>query len=198
MSGRSVLSGITLVTLVLALLMGGCAQKTPVVDESMRGQDTAAADAERERQERLRREAELAERERRLAEESMRRRAAEQQRATTTREDFVNRDVHFAFDSYVLSPEARTLLEQKAGWLAENLQITAQIEGHCDERGTTAYNLALGERRAVAAKQYMTTLGVNAARLSTVSYGEERPLDPGHNEAAWARNRRAHFVITSR
>jgi peptidoglycan-associated lipoprotein len=115
-----------------------------------------------------------------------------------SREDFVNRDVHFAFDSFVLSSEAKTTLEQKASWLSENPQVTAQIEGHCDERGTTAYNLALGERRAFAAKQYLTTLGVAAPRLSTISYGEERPLDSGHNEAAWARNRRAHFAITSR
>ncbi|HEY7496251.1 MAG TPA: peptidoglycan-associated lipoprotein Pal [Candidatus Tectomicrobia bacterium] len=200
MSGRSLLVGGVLSTLVLALLITGCAKKTPVVEESMAPQPvTDAGESERERQERLRREAELAERERRLMEESMRRRAAEQQRAgAMSREDFVNRDILFAFDSSTLSSEAKTTLEQKGTWLSENPQVTAQIEGHCDERGTTAYNLALGDRRAFAAKQYLTTLGVASSRLTTISYGEERPLDPGHNEAAWARNRRAHFVITSR
>ena len=77
----------------------------------------------------------------------------------------------------------------------QNPSVRVQIEGHCDERGTEEYNLALGERRANAAKQYLTTAGISAGRLSTISYGE-RPLDPGHNEAAWAKNRRDHFVIT--
>ena len=200
MSSRSLLAGGALITLVLALLMTGCAKKTPVVEESMGPQPVSdAGESERDRQARLQREAELAERERRLMEESMRRRAAEQQRAgAMSREDFVNRDVLFAFDSFVLSSEGKTLLEQKAAWLSENPQVAAQIEGHCDERGTTAYNLALGDRRAFSTKQYLTTLGVASPRLTTISYGEERPLDPGHNEAAWARNRRAHFVITSR
>jgi peptidoglycan-associated lipoprotein len=200
MSSRSLLAGSALITLVLALLMTGCSKKTPVVEESMGPQPVSdAGESERDRQARLQREAELAERERRLMEESMRRRAAEQQRAgAMSREDFVNRDVLFAFDSSALSSEAKTTLEQKGTWLSENPQVTAQIEGHCDERGTTAYNLALGDRRAFTAKQYLTTLGVASPRLTTISYGEERPLDPGHNEAAWARNRRAHFVITSR
>jgi peptidoglycan-associated lipoprotein len=198
MSGRSLLAGSALFALVLALLTTGCAKKTPVVEESMAPQPVAG-ESEQERQARLQREAELAERERRLMEESMRRRAAEQQRAgAMSREDFVNRDVLFAFDSFVLSSEGKTLLEQKGAWLSENPQVTAQIEGHCDERGTTAYNLALGERRAFAAKQYLTTLGVASSRLTTISYGEERPVDPGQTEAAWTRNRRAHFVITSR
>jgi peptidoglycan-associated lipoprotein len=81
-------------------------------------------------------------------------------------------------------------------FLNANGSVRVQVEGHCDERGTNAYNMVLGERRATAAKQYVTTAGVSAGRVSTISYGEERPLDPGHNEAAWAKNRRAHFVVT--
>ena len=73
-----------------------------------------------------------------------------------------------------------------------------QIEGHCDERGTVEYNLALGERRANSAKRYLTSLGIPENRISTISYGKERPLDPGHNEEAWTKNRRAHFVILSK
>ena len=106
---------------------------------------------------------------------------------------FVNEDVHFAFDSSLLDAEAERILEQKAAWLQDNGNASVQIEGHCDERGTSAYNLALGERRANAVQQYLTVLGVDPSRLSTISYGEEQPLDPGHDEAAWSRNRRAHL-----
>jgi peptidoglycan-associated lipoprotein len=111
-------------------------------------------------------------------------------------QEFQNQDINFDFDKYDLRTDARAVLDRKASFLNQNSSVRAQIEGHCDERGTNEYNLALGERRANAAKQYLTTAGISAARLSTISYGEERPLDPGHNEAAWARNRRAHFVIT--
>lgn len=108
---------------------------------------------------------------------------------------FVNEDVHFAFDSSFIDAEAERILAQKATWLQDNADASVQIEGHCDERGTSAYNLALGERRANAVQEYLTVLGIGADRLSTISYGEEQPLDPGHDEAAWSRNRRAHFVI---
>jgi len=111
-------------------------------------------------------------------------------------QEFQNQDIHFDFDKYDLRTDARTILDRKASFLNQSSSVRAQIEGHCDERGTNEYNMALGERRANAAKQYLTTAGISAGRLSTISYGEERPLDPGHNEAAWARNRRAHFVIT--
>jgi peptidoglycan-associated lipoprotein len=111
-------------------------------------------------------------------------------------QEFQNQDITFDFDKYDLRTDARGILDRKAAFLNQNSSVRSQIEGHCDERGTNEYNMALGERRANAAKQYLTTAGISTARLSTISYGEERPLDPGHNEAAWARNRRAHFVIT--
>jgi peptidoglycan-associated lipoprotein len=111
-------------------------------------------------------------------------------------QEFQNQDINFDFDQYDLRPDARAILDRKAAFLNENGSVRTQIEGHCDERGTEAYNLALGERRANTAKQYLTTAGISAGRLSTISYGKERPLDPGHNEAAWARNRRDHFVVT--
>ena len=119
-----------------------------------------------------------------------------QQRFQQAMQDFQNQDVYFDFDKYDLRPDARAILDKKVAFLNENSSMRVQIEGHCDERGTSEYNLVLGERRANASKQYVTTAGVNTARLSTISYGKERPLDPGHDEAAWARNRRAHFVIT--
>lgn len=116
----------------------------------------------------------------------------EMQRA---REAFVNEDVHFDFDQSVLTPMARGVLERKAAWLRSNPGAAVTIEGHCDERGTADYNIALGERRANSAKSFLIDLGISASRLRTVSYGEERPLDPSHNESAWAKNRRAHFII---
>ena len=111
-------------------------------------------------------------------------------------QEFQNQDVNFDFDRYDLRPDARAILDRKAAFLNANPSVRTQIEGHCDERGTEAYNLALGERRAESARQYLTTAGISAGRLATISYGKERPLDPGHNEAAWARNRRDHFVVT--
>lgn len=106
--------------------------------------------------------------------------------------------VFFALDSYELSAEARTQLQGAASALKQNGTWQVTVEGHCDERGTAEYNLSLGERRALAAKTYLVSLGVAADRLRTVSYGREFPFDPGHDEAAWAKNRRAHFVITAK
>jgi peptidoglycan-associated lipoprotein len=105
--------------------------------------------------------------------------------------------VHFAFDSYELDDQNRMILQRNADWLLGNLQYNIRIEGHTDERGTIEYNLALGERRASAVRDYLVSLGVDAFRIRIVSYGEEDPVDPGHDEAAWARNRRAEFVIES-
>jgi peptidoglycan-associated lipoprotein len=107
-------------------------------------------------------------------------------------------DIHFDFDRYDLTEEARKILTENAKVLANHPSLKIQIEGHCDERGNSAYNLALGERRAASAKLYLIKLGVQENRLSTISYGKERPLDPGHTEEAWAKNRRCHFVILSR
>jgi peptidoglycan-associated lipoprotein len=103
-------------------------------------------------------------------------------------------DVYFDFDSYSLTSEAKGTLEANARELKRATAGSLTIEGHCDERGTKAYNLALGEKRANAAKDFLVALGVNASRISTVSYGKERPFDEGHDESAWAKNRRAHFV----
>ena len=86
-------------------------------------------------------------------------------------------------------------MKKKAEWLINNSDVAVTIEGHCDERGTNEYNLALGERRAASAKTFLMDLGIAGSRLNTISYGEERPVDPGHNEEAWAKNRRGHFTI---
>jgi peptidoglycan-associated lipoprotein len=104
-------------------------------------------------------------------------------------------DLFFAYDSAALSGEATALLEAHAAWLGRNPTVTVTIEGHCDERGTVEYNLALGDQRARAVKDYLVSRGIAEDRLVTVSYGKERPLDPGTGESAWSRNRRAHFVV---
>jgi len=109
------------------------------------------------------------------------------------RERFINQDIFFEFDSSVLSAEAQAILKAKAEWMRRNPQLSIIIEGHCDNRGTTEYNLALGERRAEGVKRFMQDIGIPDSRIRTISYGEERPLDPGNDEAAWAKNRRAHF-----
>ncbi len=106
--------------------------------------------------------------------------------------------VFFEFDAADLLPEAQQTLSQNASVLKQHPTWVVTIEGHCDERGTAEYNLALGERRAVSARTYLVSLGIPADRLHTVSYGKELPFDPGHTEAAWAKNRRAHFVITAK
>jgi peptidoglycan-associated lipoprotein len=107
-------------------------------------------------------------------------------------------DAFYAFDESTLTPDAQAALTASANWLRKNSQYNLLIEGHCDERGTEQYNLALADRRANSAKDYMTALGVDGNRIRTVSYGEERPFDPGHDEAAWAKNRRAHLVIVGK
>ena len=103
--------------------------------------------------------------------------------------------IYFNFDSSTLSDTARQALAKNFAVLKQNPQFRIRVEGNCDERGSDEYNLALGERRAQAAVSYLTTMGVPADRLSTISYGKEKPADPGHDEAAWAKNRRDDFVV---
>jgi peptidoglycan-associated lipoprotein len=117
--------------------------------------------------------------------------------------DDLNRDsplnpVFFELDSSELNGEAQQTLQANAGVLKQYGTWQITVEGHCDERGSAEYNLALGERRALAARDYLVSLGIPATRVRTVSYGKEFPFDPGHTDAAWAKNRRAHFVITAK
>ena len=106
--------------------------------------------------------------------------------------------VFFALDSYEVDSAGQQVLNADAALLKKYPSWVITIEGHCDERGTAEYNLALGEKRALAAKTYLVSLGIPADRLRTVSYGKEFPFDPGHDENAWSKNRRAHFVVTSK
>lgn len=106
--------------------------------------------------------------------------------------------IHFDFDKYNIKDNMKPILQKNADWLLGHESVQITIEGHCDERGTVEYNMALGERRAKSAKDYLVSLGVNPQRIKVVSYGKSRPLIDESNEAAWAKNRRAEFVITSK
>lgn len=103
--------------------------------------------------------------------------------------------VYFDFDSYAIKPSEIPKIEQVAGYMKSKGGVKLVVEGHCDERGSNEYNFSLGERRAQAVRAYLINLGVSAERIQTVSYGEERPVDSGHNEEAWSRNRRAEFAL---
>ena len=105
-------------------------------------------------------------------------------------------DIHFEYDQYRVLDRDTATLEGIAGWLNENPEARILIEGHCDERGTNEYNMALGEQRALAARRYLVGLGIDSGRLTTISYGEERPAEMGSTESVWAKNRRAHFAVS--
>ncbi len=163
-----------------------CAKKTVKDDTVM--QQQAEEDARIKA-----REAEQMERQRSMEEERLQEEARRE--LATAQERFLSEDIHFEFDRSNLLPEAQEILRWKAAWLQKNPNVQATIEGHCDERGTNEYNLALGDRRANSTKSYLMDLGIYGSRLNTISYGEERPADYGSNEEAWAKNRRAHFTI---
>ncbi|MEN8246253.1 MAG: peptidoglycan-associated lipoprotein Pal [Thermodesulfobacteriota bacterium] len=117
------------------------------------------------------------------------------QELAAAKQMFVNEDIHFDFDSSALQPMAREVLQRKADFLFEMADASIIIEGHCDERGTEAYNIALGDRRAESAKAFLVDIGIDPSRMTTISYGEERPVDSASDAEAWAKNRRVHFVI---
>lgn len=174
-----------LVVLPGLLMTVSCGKKqVKMTPTSTYDADAAAKQAEMERQQRLAEE-------QRLKEEALQ----EAERIKMAKMQFLNEDVHFQFDSAALLPDAQEVLKQKAAWLKANADARAMIEGHCDNRGTNEYNLALGDRRAESAKAFLVNLGVSASRLATISYGEERPVDTAQTEEAWAKNRRAHFIL---
>jgi peptidoglycan-associated lipoprotein len=132
------------------------------------------------------------------AEAERRARTREQERTQMLQEEieaFESTPIYFDFDKSTLKPPARENLTKKAKWLQSNPQFSVQIEGHCDEQGSNDYNLALGERRASVTAKFLTGLGISESRISTISYGEERPAVRGHDEEAWAKNRRAEFRV---
>ena len=174
----------------VAFLAPSCAKKELKSEPTMSEEEARRQAEEEARQRELERQAAI--REESLKGDQLR---AEGEGMQSARELFENEDVMFEFDSASLTVEAQEILRAKAEWLRDNPGVRVIIEGHCDERGTNEYNLALGDRRAYSAKAFLTDLGIDDARLTTISYGEERPIASGATETAWAKNRRAHFVI---
>ena len=199
---------IIILILCFGLILIGCPKKTVVKEEPSvkraEGLVTEKEEAEKHEAERAAKE-----REARIKEEEAKKaREREFEKSLVAKKEpgiegeiFESRlfkDIHFDFDKYDIRPEDAEILKANAALLMKYRTVKIQIEGHCDERGTIEYNLALGERRADSAKKYLGSLGISADRISSISYGEERPLDSGHNEEAWAKNRRDHFVILSK
>ena len=189
---------IALLLIVPAMMFSvSCAKKQvqtgPTAEEL--AAEEAARQAELEKQRELERQRQLEE-ERLAAERAaqLEVEAAEREKMLATNR-FLNENIYFDFDDSTLSGQAQELLKQKAMWLQDNPDANVVIEGHCDDRGTNAYNLALGERRAESVKTFLVNLGISAMKLTTISYGEEKPVDTGQNEEAWAKNRRAAFVL---
>ncbi len=176
--------------------LAGAAQEQKAVSAgTTAAQDDAAA------RERALREKELREKAEREAAEKAAREAAEKAKkeaaakAAAILQELKIPDVHFDFDKYNLRPDAQEILKKGAPAYLKYRDYKLVVEGHCDERGTAEYNLALGEKRAMEAAKYLVNLGIEKERIRTISYGKEMPLDKGHDEAAWAKNRRAHFVV---
>ena len=169
------------------LFTASCAKKTVKSDSS-------ATAAEQQKQAD---EAAAQERDQQAAAEAAAQMAEEnaQRDAMMLKNMFESESIYFEFDSAALSPLAQSVLSGKADFLRDNPGVQVIIEGHCDERGTPEYNLALGDRRAESAKNFLVNMGIDASRFTTVSYGEESPVDTGHDEEAWAKNRRAKFLV---
>ena len=206
MKRKSICIGImTVIFCISMMLMTGCAKKAVSKDEGLVAGEKKAAAAQSEADIK-KKEAEAA-----AKEEAARKLAAEQQKedvkelalkrdaavaAAAEKEQTAFEDIYFVFDKSTIEPEAREILKRLAGLLGSNKNYSLVIEGHCDERGTVEYNLALGQSRADAAMKYLVDLGLDKESIKTITYGKERPLDPGHDEEAWAKNRRAHFLTT--
>ena len=174
-------------------------QPAAVAPASAKTSDDAAAARERALREQALRE--------KAAKEAAEREAAEREAAERAKREAEAKapdilkalqipDIHFDFDKYNLKSEAQDILKKAAPAYITYTNYNLVVEGHCDERGTAEYNLVLGEKRATEAANFLSYLGVNKSRIKTISYGEEMPLDKGHNEEAWAKNRRAHFVFS--
>ena len=180
------------------LLMTSCAKKQiqvsepvqPATQEVKAEADEAAKAAEEAKSASEQEARDEAERQARLRDLKMAQKLADEIR------NFESENIYFAFDRSDLTDESKSALREKGNWLRANGDYSVNISGNCDERGTAEYNLALGERRAHAAKKFLMGLGISENRLATISYGEERPVDPGHNDEAWAKNRNDQFTLT--
>ena len=193
---------ILILILCIGFIMTGCPKKTVVKEEptTRKSEEVARIEAERAKE---KESARIKEEEARKAQEKKEfEQSLERKKYPGIEGEIIEskllKDIYFDFDKYDIRPGDTEILKGNAALLAKFPDVKIQIEGHCDERGTVEYNLALGERRANSAKGYLISLGIPEKRISTISYGKERPFDPAHNEEAWAKNRRAHSIILSK
>jgi peptidoglycan-associated lipoprotein len=193
--------------LCIGLVLMGCPKKTVVKDEPSARAEAAKMEAERvaKEKEKEAKEKEAKEKEAARLEEQAKKEFERSLVAKRTPgiegvvfESSLLKPIFFDFDKYDIRLADAEILKGNSALLKKFPNMKIQIEGHCDERGTNEYNLALGERRANSTKKYLTSLGITADRVSTISYGEEKPMDPTHNEEAWTKNRRANFLITAK
>jgi len=171
-----------------AIMVGGCAKK-----ELVKGEEAPAAAQKPAEQGTAAQPSGKAVKEEKVQEQAVKEAPAAREEAATAQGELDT--IYFDFDAFVLTASARSTLTKNAEALKKNGSMKVRIEGNCDERGSDEYNLALGEKRAKAAMNYLVTLGIPADRLSIISYGKEKPADPGHDDAAWAKNRRDDFII---
>lgn len=188
---RAWIFGAIMLAMLLALGVS-CAKKQVTMETQEMAAEEGAAQQSAE-DEAARREAEEARLQEQRAREARQRQEASSMSEAARRAAFEDEEIHFDFDKYVLSPQAMMILDDKAAYLREHSGVRVLVEGHCDERGSNEYNLALGDRRANSAKNYLVKSGVAASRITTISYGEEQPLCMQQNESCWYRNRRGHF-----
>ncbi|KPA16834.1 peptidoglycan-associated lipoprotein [Candidatus Magnetomorum sp. HK-1] len=201
---------IALVSIMALFIISGCRSqpdvKTPIEIAEQEAAERAKIEAEkrikaeeavRRKKAEVQRQKQIEEQRRRIAREEAAQRATErrEQEDREARERFVETNIYFDYNESTLRWDSQEELKIKAEWMRAHPDIEIIIEGHCDERGSAPYNIALGERRAETAKNFIVDLGVEAERIETVSFGEERPVDPRSSEEAWSKNRRAHFVI---
>ncbi len=196
---KKTMTGLLIVGFISASLLftSACQKKVEVAPGPTQEEIDAQKKAEEEARLKAEEEARRAEEAARLAEQE-RIRAEQERAAREAREAMAameSEKIYFDYDSSELKSEAQEILTKKAAWLKANRDYKLKIEGHCDERGSTEYNLALGARRAEAASKFLNALGISSDRITTVSYGEEKPAVEGRNEAAWSQNRRDEFVL---
>jgi peptidoglycan-associated lipoprotein len=186
---RAWIFGAIMLAMLLALGVS-CAKKQVTMETQEMAADESQQSAEDEA---ARREAEEARLREQREREARQRQEASSMSEAARRAAFEDEEIHFDFDKYVLSPQAMMILDDKAAYLREHSAVRVLVEGHCDDRGSNEYNLALGDRRANSAKNYLVKSGVAESRITTISYGEEQPLCMQQNESCWYRNRRGHF-----
>jgi len=202
---------IVLISMMAMFIVSGCSTRQPDVKTPAEiAEEEAAERARVEAEKRIKAEEEvrrkkveiqrqkrIEEQQRQQAQKEAAKRAEKrrQQEDIEARNRFEETDIYFDYNESTLRWDSQEELKIKAEWMRTHPAVNIIIEGHCDERGSAAYNIALGERRAETAKNFIVDLGVESERIETVSFGEERPFDPRSNEEAWSKNRRAHFVI---